>query len=302
MRPIVLALAVLAAAASAPLVACDTRATASNAGDHVPVDRQSKELESCASTQQCAAGLRCFASICQRDARSTVGDYYATRGALATSVDEAIDAYTEAQAAYEAEQVAAPPDLDCAYGRALSRARGRKDLAERAARVLHRCLLAAPPGSALRGEALATLANLHAAGLDPKQLAKPALADLYLTREPARPPTENLAVTVTADPPQAGKTFPLVIERLTAADLRAAFVSCWEKHQSGGVLTARLPFTVVYRPSEFDDEPGTYKITADAPAGADAGATCIYGAAGPLLVALKGVRDKIDTTLVVTVK
>lgn len=291
----------VASVALAALAACDTRATASNANDHVPVDRQSKELESCGTTQHCAAGLRCFASVCQREARSTLGDYLAARGALATSVDAAIADYAEALATYEGEKLAVPPDLDCAYGRALARAKGKKDKAELAARVLHRCLLAVPPGAALRTEALATLAGLDGAGLDPKQIAKPALADLYLTRAPERPATEGLTVAVTAEPPQPGKTFPLVLERLGAADLRGALVSCWEKHQTGNTLVARLPFKVTYRESEFDDEPGTYKITADPP-GADAGATCVYGVVGPALVALKGVRDKVDTTLVVTVK
>ena len=195
-----------------------------------------------------------------------------------------------------------PPDLDCAYGRALGRAKAKQDKAELAARVLHRCLLAVPPGSALRAEALAALTELDGSGLDPKQLAKPALADLYLTRSPERPTTDGLAVTITADPPQAGKTFPLVIERLQAADLRGALVACWEKHHAGNVLVARVPMKVSYRESEYEDEPGVYKVVVDAPAGADPATTCVHGVTGGALVALKGVRDKVDTTLVVTVK
>jgi len=282
--------------------ACDTRATAAKAGDNQPVDRQSQELESCGTTAHCAPGLRCFAQTCQRVARSTLGDYLAARGARAASVEAAIADYAEALATYESEQLAVPPDLDCAYGRALGRAKAQKDKAELSARVLHRCLIAVPPGSALRAEALGALTELDGAGLDPKQIAKPALADLYLTRSPDRPSTEGLTVKITADPPPTGKTFPLVIERLQAADVRGALLACWEKAAENNVLVARLPFQVIYKASEYEDEPGTYKIVADAPAGANVATACVQAVAGPLLTGLKGVRDKIETTLVVTVK
>lgn len=282
--------------------ACDTRATASNAGDHVPADRQSQELESCGTTAHCATGLRCFAQVCQREARSVLGDHYAARAERATTVDAAIRDYAEALATYDSEKVPVLPALDCAYGRALGRAKAKKDKAELSARVLHRCLLAVPPGSALHAEALAALTDLDGAGLDPKQIAKPGLADLYLTRTPERPTTDGLAVTVTADPAQTGKTFPLVIERLQAADLRGALLGCWEKFGEGNALSVRLPLQVTYRASEYEDEPGIYKVVADAPAGATPAVACVQAVTGPALTALKGLRDKVDTTLVVTIK
>lgn len=290
-------LVVLVAAAG-----CDTRATASNAGDNVAPDRQSRELESCGTTAHCGPGLRCFAQTCQREARSTLGDYLAARGARATSASTAIADYAEALATYESEKLAVPPDVDCAYGRALLKAKADKTKAELAAKVLHRCLLAVPAGSELRADALAALTELDGAGLDPKQLAKPSLADQYLTRAPERPSTEGLTVTVAGEPAPAAKTFPLVIERLQSADLRGALVSCWEKHAEANALTVRLPLTVTYRPSEYEDEPGIYKTAAELPAGAPAGVACVQAVVGPALTALKGIRDKMDTTLVVTIK
>ena len=292
-------LAAAALAAVALVAGCDTRATASNAGAVAP-ERLSTELESCAATADCAVGLRCFDLTCVRDARSALGDYLAARAARAASVDDAVRDYAEALAVYESEKLAVPVDLDCAYGRALAGAKAKPDKAELAARVLHRCLLATPIGSSLRRDTLAALVGLDDVGLDPKQIAKPALADLYLTRAPARPSTDALTVTVTADPVVAAKTFPLVIERLTAADLRGPLIACWDKHNASGALVARFPLKVTYKPSEFDDEPGVYKVVLDPVT--DAAASCVQAVAAAALPATKGVKDKIDTTLVVTIK
>jgi hypothetical protein len=205
-------------------------------------------------------------------------------------------------ATYETDKVPVPPDIDCGYGRALANAIGKSDKLELAARVLHRCLLAVPPGSRLRQDALTALTALDAAGLDPKQIAKPALADLYLTRAPSKPTTDGLSVVVSADPITAVKTFPLVVERLTAADVRGSLIRCWDQQQKSGQLVARLPFKVTYKPSEYEDEPGTYKIAMDAPAGLDLGSACVLAVAAPVVTAIKGLKDKIDTTLVVTIK
>ena len=134
-------------AALAALAACDSRATASNGAEVGKPGRLSSELESCGATAHCAEGLRCCDQVCKREARSTLGDFHAARGARAGAagdIDAAIAAYAEALAAYEAEKLTVPPDVDCAYGHALVRARGTKDKAELAARVLHRCVLAIP--------------------------------------------------------------------------------------------------------------------------------------------------------------
>lgn len=302
MRSASIATALVAAcslAALAGLSACDTRATASNSGTVAP-ERLSSELETCGATADCAPSLRCFDHACVRDARSTLGDYLAARGARATTVEAAIADYAEALATYEGEKVAVPAELDCAYGRALAKAKGKTDKAELAARVLHRCLLATPVGSSLRQDALAALTELDGVGLDPKQIAKPALADLYLTRAPAKPAADNLTITITADPVVVAKSFPVVTERLAAADLRGQLVGCWDKLATAGALTARFPFKVTYKPSEFDDEPGVYKIVMDAVT--DPVSACVQAVAAPALAATKGLKDKIETTLVVTIK
>lgn len=294
---------------SAALAACDSRATASG-GSGAPLDpeRLSRELESCGTTSHCADGLRCWDHVCQREGRSTLGDFHAARGARLVGtgdVDGAIAAYAEGLAAYEAEKLTVPPDVDCAYGLALVRARATKDKAELAARVLHRCLLAVPASVALRDQALAGLAELDQAGLDPNQIARPQLADLYLTRAAAPPPTDKLVVTVTAEPPPRGKSYALIPERLGQADARAALVACWEQHAAATpqkALTARLGLEIKYRPSEYDDEPGSYVATWAAPAdGGDAAQACVRAAVEPLVAPLK-LRDAFTTTLTLVVR
>ncbi len=62
--------------------ACDSKATASDPQGAAPrPEQKSKEYESCGASMHCADELRCFDQTCRRTARSTVGDFYASRGA-----------------------------------------------------------------------------------------------------------------------------------------------------------------------------------------------------------------------------
>lgn len=117
---------------------CDARATSTDPQGTAPsAEQKSREWESCGATVHCADSLRCFDMMCRRTTRSMVGDYY---GALAGEqrgkgkLDEAVAAYTEALARYEAEKIAIPADTDCAYGGALAAAAAansaRKEQAE----------------------------------------------------------------------------------------------------------------------------------------------------------------------------
>lgn len=290
----------------AALAACDSRATASNGGESVKADRLSRELESCGTTSHCAEGLRCWDRVCQRQDRSTLGDFQAARGArmLATGdIDGAIAAYAEGLAAYEAAKLTVPPDLDCAYGHALVRARGTKDKAELAARVLHRCVLAIPVAVPLRAQALSGLAELDSVGLDPNQIARPQLADLYLTRAPSKPPVDKLQVSVSADPVPKGRTYALIPERLQQPDAKSALAGCWEKNfaaTQAKELAVKLPLEVKYKASEYDDEPGTYTINWG-PAGSAEVDTCVRAAIEPLVTPLK-IRDAFTTTVTVGMK
>jgi len=170
--------------------------------------------------------------------------------------------------------------------------------------------VAVPAGSPLRERALAELANLTDAGLDPLALGRTQLADVYLTRAPQKPSSDKLAVTVVANPPVDKKTFPAVTERLAQPDLKAPLVACWEQYNKDtkkDSLTVALPVRWAYVASEYEDEPGKFVFKMDPPApgvsGPDSVAeTCARAAVEPALKALTTVRDAFATKLVVTIK
>jgi hypothetical protein len=304
MRGVLLCFAVLVLGAG-----CDSRAKAS---DPVRADQKSKELESCSASVDCADKLRCFDHTCHRTARSAVGDYFAALGAQlkkAGDIDGAIDAYNRALGHYDTEKIALPPDIDCAYGAALAAGKQKKERAELGARVLHRCMLAVPVGSRMREQALADLASLTDVGLDPLALGRTQLADVYLTRAPAKPSTDKLTVTVTANPAVTGKTYQLVPDKLAEPDMKSALVACWDAYNAAthkDALGVSLGVKSSYIPSEYEDESGTYSTKIDPPvampAGPDATAEgCVRAAVEPALKGL-ALRDAFTTKLTITVK
>jgi hypothetical protein len=295
----------------AALAGCDSKAKASDPSAHA--GEKSKEFESCAATSSCQDELRCFEHVCRRTTRSTVGDYFAALGANARAkgdVAGAIEAYKSALGHYDAEKLSLPPELDCAYGAALAAGKSNKEHAELGARVLHRCVLAVPVGSALRMQALADLATLADAGLDPLALGKTGLADVYLTRN-ASPGTEKLAVTVTASPQPTAKTYQAIPDKLAEADLKGALVACWQAYNTAthkDAMAVTIGFKSTYTASEYEDEAGVFGIKLDPPVALPAGTpeaaadTCVRGAVEPALKGLTTVRDAFATKLTISVK
>ncbi|HEX4416879.1 MAG TPA: hypothetical protein VH165_03225 [Kofleriaceae bacterium] len=291
---------------------CDSRATASDPGGS-RAEQKSHEFESCAASMQCQDELRCFDHTCRRVARSTVGDYYAAAGALARGkgdLEGAIADYAQALGHYDAEKVALPPDVDCAYGAALAAAKASKEHAELGARVLHRCVLAVPVGSRLRDQALAELAALADAGLDPVLLGSNKVADLYLTKAPARPSTDKLTVTVTPSPPPTAKTYTLIPDKLGEAELHAGLVACWTAYSDAAkkdTMTVTIGVKSAYIQSEYEDEPGVFSVKLEPPAGLAAGSpeaaadTCVRQIVEPAIKGLK-ISDAFATKLAITVK
>ncbi len=292
------------------ITACDSKATASDPqGATVRPEQKSKEYESCGTSMHCAEELRCFDHMCRRSARSTVGDYFAALGAQAKGRGEAeaaIAAYTSSLGHYDSEKVPLPPDIDCAYGAALAAARSNKDHAELGARVLHRCLLAVPSASALRDKALVALATLQEVGLDPLLLGGSKTADLYLTKGPAKPASDKLAVTVSAVP-QPTKSFAAITEALGAQKM--ALVGCWEAYNSASkkdAMSVTIGVKSGYIASEYEDETGAWVLKVE-PATAAAGTpeqaadACVRQILEP---ALKGAKlaEGFNSKITVTVK
>jgi tetratricopeptide (TPR) repeat protein len=304
--------ALLAAALLVVVVGCDSRATTSDpaAGR---AEQKSREYESCGASVQCQDELRCFDQACRRIARSTLGDYYAAAGALARAkgdLEAAIAGYAQALGHYDAEKVALPPDVDCAYGATLAAAKAKKEHAELGAHVLHRCVLAVPVGSRLRDQALAELAALADAGLDPVLLGANKVADLYLTRGAARPATDKLTITVTPTPAPAGKSYSLIPDKLNEADIHTALVACWEAYSTASkkdALTVVIGLKASYIASEYEDEPGRFTVKLDPPVALPVGSAeaaadaCVRQVLEPALKGLK-ITDAFTTKLAVTIK
>jgi hypothetical protein len=296
----------------AAFAGCDSRAKASDPQSSRP-EAKSKEYESCGASMHCQDELRCFDNVCRRGVRSAVGDYYAALGVASRTRGElegAIDAFNKALGHYDSEKIALPPDVDCAYGATLAAAKAKKENAELAARVLHRCILAVPVGSSLRSQALAELANLKDAGLDPLALGRTQLADVYLTGAPQKPAGDKLGVTITATPPVDKKTFPMVTERLAQPDMKTAMIACWDVYNAASkkdTMAVTIGIKWSYAASEYEDEPGRFSGKVEPaiamPAGPEAAADqCVRAAVEPALKALNTVRDTFSTQLTITVK
>ncbi|MDQ3336406.1 MAG: hypothetical protein M4D80_14660 [Myxococcota bacterium] len=292
------------------LAACDTKATASDpqGGGGPRAEQKGRELESCGATIHCGENLRCFDNTCRRSTRSAVGDYHAAAAAAALrrgEAETAIAAYAQAINQYEAEKVAGgvPADIDCAYGAALAAGKSKKENAELAARVLHRCVLAVPVGSSLRFQAFEQLATLEGAGLDPLLLGAGKTADLYLTKVAARPASEKLVVTVAATP-EPKKSFAAIRDKITGADVRASLIACWDANYAATkkeAMSVTVGMKSAYIVGEYEDDPGVYVVKVEAPTSVDPAETCVRTALEPVLKATK-MTDGFNTKLAITVK
>jgi tetratricopeptide (TPR) repeat protein len=219
----------------------------------------SNQYESCASSMDCAAGLRCFEQVCRSTDVSLLGDYYAAVGARALSAgeaDQAIEAYTAAINRYESDKKPVPVSLRCARGRALLAAGGNTEQAEAAARSLHRCLREAPAGSPLRAQALTHLSQLTDSGLDPELLARESDMTAYLTKKPAAPTTDDLTLTATGDARNAKDSYAKFLERIQGQEARGPLVSCWQANWQATQqkeLSVKLPFRYRFEEGEFEE-------------------------------------------------
>jgi len=304
--------ALLLAIVVAALGACDSRATATDPQGGARAEQKSKEYESCGASMQCLDDLRCFDQVCRRTARSTLGDYQAAAGAAARGrgdLEAAIAAYAQALGHYDADKLPLPPDIDCAYGATLAQARAKKDHAELGARVLHRCLLAVPVGSSLRDKALAQLATLADSGLDPLLLAANKTGDLYLTKAAAPPASDKVTVAVTSTPATSSKSFALVVDKITAADVKPGFVACWEASTAAtkkDVVVVTLGIKASYVSGEYEDDPSYFVTKLEAPtpglAGPEAEAeACVRRIIEPLLKTVRP-TDAFNTKATITIR
>lgn len=276
-----LALALLLAAGCDPKV---TPAEVTQAGFTPAVP--SKLRESCAATADCEAGLLCVDAVCRPGQSSRLGDYYWAAGAAASrkgELEAATVAFQQAIGQFEAEKLAVPPGLLCEYGAALRQKPRDPKAGEQAARFLHRCLLAAVPGTAEYRLALAELAELEAQGLDPALLAREAPADAYLTR-PARKPAA-LAVAIVPTTPSKDKGYAAFTELVRSVAASGAMARCYDAW-----------WTATQKPAMAVDLQMKYRVTLgddDIVIGSKMELTGAAGLAGADAAASQCVRDAL---------
>lgn len=271
---------------------CDPSAKASGDGSGLGDERRSQLGETCGTSLHCASGLRCLDQKCRAGKASTIGEFYAAAGATAMARNDlagAIEAYTQAVNQFEADKISPPAELLCALGGVLAEDRNDRTNGERSARMLHKCLLGAPTGSALRREAMHHLSLLLEVGLDPLLLARSEPADAYLTKQAAAPPLEKLSVTATAQGRAPGsRTYKKWIEHLGTPAVKAALAPCWEgyfKQTREPRLTVQLSFRYSYRLDGYDDFDRSTLVIADVAPGSDAiskAHTCARTALAPI--------------------
>ncbi len=214
--------------------ACDPRVqpATGEAAAAVPGVAPSAEGESCATTSHCAGGLHCVEQVCRPQKSSRLGDYYQASGRAAIGRGDgaaASEAFGKAIGAYESASLAPPASLLCDAGMALRRKKGDAKAAEMAARFLHRCVLAAVPGTVDYRLALDELAALEPEGLEPTLLAKDAPGDMYLTRPSAKPVGEPKLEIAPGPSPSRDKGYAAFLERARAAPtVHSALVDCWK--------------------------------------------------------------------------
>jgi hypothetical protein len=276
----------IAAAACDPAVRTDSRAGASPASD-----LRSRELETCSRSADCAADLRCFGSVCRTGGAPVLAEIQAAvadRALAAGKAREAADAYALAVAQFEKEKLGPPAELLCNQGRAMVADLG--DKGEQAARVLHRCLLAAPTGSDLRRRALADVAALVDLGLDPAVMARKEPADSYALKAPAAPPDDSLTVKVAVQSrSRAGslKRFQRALE--TRPEVKTALAGCWKPYWEA-THASEMKVTIAYRYGfdldSLDDLDHTWIRAGEAEAPSDpaeaAATRCVRAALDPL--------------------
>jgi hypothetical protein len=255
----------------------------------------------------CGDGLRCFDLVCRPQPTAVLGELYVASGerARAAGDDEgAIAGYTEAMKHYGTD---VPLAVDCAYGGVLAAAAKNKDRAELAARVLHRCVLAAPVGSHERAAAMRDLAGLFGSGLDPQLIARTQLADVYLTQAPKGPDKDAVKVKVTADGKTKAKPYLTLVDQI--ATMRDVLLPCWTAYQAAtgkGTVAVTLALRSRFVETEFEEtDRHVVKFAADPPTDPSpesVAAACVQNAVNPSVQAIKNGASTWDATIAVVLE
>lgn len=272
------------------LVGCDASAKDKGRKNSAAELKPSLADESCSTSSDCAAKLRCFARTCVAATEVLLGEYYAHVGDVSLTkkkLARAAEAYDEAVKQYKAKGKQPPARIYCGWGRALLADERDPDKPELAAKVLHRCLRGSKVGSRLRARALSLLAQLDELGLNPVTLPSNEDATRYLKGK-RKPAADKVKVKVTSSV-GSQRGHDELIKMMQAAELKPRYIACWTAHYNASkkaVLRAVFSYKSRRVQGQFDDQDGYYcamektSLPAD-PAGL-AGFNCIKAIVAPM--------------------
>ncbi len=299
---------ILLATVLAAMSGCDAKANSSDQGGSGKA-QQSREYESCSSSRQCGAGLRCADMVCRSERTSILGDFHAAAAEVALEDNDnkrAIAQYTEAVNQYKAADLEVPLALYCAQGHALTLERKNAEYADLAARVLHRCALGTPNGSALRTRALEDLALLLEVGLDPLLLAQEP-GDHYMTKKPMRPERDDVKVKAVSSISTSSRSYDAWITELQSPATREKLLPCWDKYSEDSgesTLSVTLDFKHRFVQGIYEEQDGYKLSVGDAPAAGDpatvAAAACVHGVIEPMAKEFRGGSGRWDGDITIT--
>jgi hypothetical protein len=133
---------------------------------------------------------------------------------------------------------------------------------------------------------------------------------VFLSKAPAAPVADKLAVAVSAEPTPGGKSWPIVAARLAGADLRAPLVKCWEAHYAA-TRAAQLAVSLQVKTRRYTPDPDypdetKFTVAAEDASGlsgpAAAADACVRATVEPVLKKAEGVVDSFQTKLTLTIQ
>src|SRR5207302_9521510 len=116
-------------------------------------------------------------------------------------------------------------------------------------------------GGALRDKALADLAMLADAGLEPLAIGRPTETDVYLGGGGSfKPATDKLAVAVGASPTPTTKGYLALGDKLNESGNKDALIACWQAYNGAtkkDALVVNIAVKIAYAQNpDYEDEGG----------------------------------------------
>ncbi|GAB4208575.1 MAG: hypothetical protein OHK0013_27120 [Sandaracinaceae bacterium] len=235
------------------------RSEAQVADDHEPAMRRSPTGTTCGGRDDCPSDQVCVESRCRHRSTSVAGEILASsaRGLIeAGDWEGAIQAYSDAMAAYQRANAPVPAELLCESATLMLSTATTPEAREAGAVRADSCFRASLPGFGPREEARRAVARLRFQGLDVSLFDRPEPAERFFTQAQSAPTVDAVVVsaTLTGD---AQPGLDQVREQIAADAAQRAIAECfiqdWEVHHE-----RRATGSLVVRYSTRMRDMGTY--------------------------------------------